>query len=547
MSVFSAQASALAGPADGMGQPAGQGLDVNILMGDTQTSRPQYTSTSALDAYRDARAIVRLIQCRECSLPLRTPLALPCGNSLCRACLPELHKRENISYPNTPSREQGFVCPFAECGKNHAVGDCSLDVTLQKIIERVGIEIARIRPRNTDTPTLLDERPKWKNIVDSSKEQDHPHSRILNGGRLVATFTMAELGELRFDSEVSYQTMSPAGNTWSTLDNSMLETLKETTRNELDCQVCYALLLDPLTLTCGHTFCRKCVARVLDHSPLCPVCRRDLNMPPSLDSEPGNKRLMSLLMNLCPEHVAAREEAAAQEEPPMTGEQNVPLFVVTLAYPSMPTFLHVFEPRYRLMIRRAVESGNRKFGMIMYNHPPTPQGELGTTDFMQYGTLLHIVSLELLPDGRSLIETVGVSRFRVKSYGRLDGYYVADVERINDVSLVEEETMEAAEVGTSSPAGDAIAQLDNLSTRELLQIGLAFVYRMRNISVPWLRQQVINSYGPPPENPALFSYWLASILPIRDVEKYKLLSTTSVRQRLKICAGWVRVLEGQRW
>ena len=547
MSVFSAQASALAGPADGVGQPSGQNLDVGALREDTLPSRAHYFSTNALDAYRDARAIVRLIQCRNCSLPLRNPLALPCGNSLCRPCLPELHNRENISYPSTPGREQGFVCPFAECGKNHAVGDCGLDVTLQKILERVGIEVARIRPLNTDTPTLLDERPKWKNIVDSSKEQDHPHSRILNGGRLVATFTMAELGELKFDSEVSYQTMSSSGNTWSTLDNSMLETLRETTRNELDCQVCYALLLDPLTLTCGHTFCRKCVARVLDHSPLCPVCRRELNMPPSLDSEPGNKRLMSLLMNLCPDHVAAREEAAAQEESPTTGEHNVPLFIVTLAYPSMPTFLHVFEPRYRLMIRRAIESGNRKFGMISYNHRASPQGDLGTPEFMQYGTMLHIVNLQLLADGRSLIETVGVSRFRVKSYGRLDGYYVADVERVNDVSLAEEEDMEASEVRSSAPAGDAIALLDNLPTQELLQIGLSFVTRMRNISVPWLRQQVIDSYGPPPDNPAIFPYWLACILPIQDPEKYKLLSTTSVRQRLKICAGWIRLIEGQRW
>ena len=547
MSIFSAQASALAGPADGVGEPAGRSLNVDTLMGSTPSLGLLISQPSGLNAYKDARAIVRLIQCRQCSLPLRNPLALPCGNSICRACLPELHKRENISYPSIPSRQEGFTCLFTECGRNHSLGDCSLDVTLQKIIERVGIEIARIRPRNTDTPTLLDERPKWKNIVDSSKERDQPHSRILNGGRLVATFTMAELGELRYDSEVSYQTMSPTGNTWQNLDNAMLETLKDTTRNELDCQVCYALLLDPLTLTCGHTFCRKCVARVLDHSPLCPVCRRELFMPPSIESEPGNKRLMSLLTSLCPEHVAAREEAAAQEEPHMSGERNVPLFIVTLAYPSMPTFLHVFEPRYRLMIRRAIESGDRKFGMMMYNHPPSPQGDLGNTDFMQYGTLLHIVSLELLPDSRSLIETIGVSRFRVKSYGRLDGYFVADVERVNDVSLAEEEHMEATEVGASSPAGDMIAQLDNLSTRELLQIGHAFVLRMRNISVPWLRQQVIDSHGPPPEDPALFPYWLASILPISDVEKYKLLPTTSVRQRLKICAGWVRRIESQRW
>ncbi|MCJ1363051.1 hypothetical protein MMC16_002157 [Acarospora aff. strigata] len=411
----------------------------------------------------------------------------------------------------------------------------------------VGKEIEKYKPMTSDSPTLLDELRR-KPMEGSSVSGEPPRSRVLCGGRLIATYSMVEMGELAYTSEASYRTMSPTGDEYQYLDVAVLEHLKEATRNELDCQVCYALILDPLTTSCGHTFCRKCVSRVLDHSNLCPICRRLLSMPPDVASVPSNKRLNQLLNGLCPDLVAQRAEAAAQEETGILGEKDVPLFVCTLAYPSMPTFLHVFEPRYRLMIRRAIENGDRKFGMMMYNRTGAPQGDLGQTQFMLYGTLLHIVSMQMMPDGRSLIETEGVSRFKVKSWRMFDGYIVGNIERIDDVSLAEEERLEASET-SAAPASptDLQGQLDRLSTRELLQVGISFIAKMRAASAPWLHERVLAAYGSPPTDPALFPYWFASILPIADEEKYKLLPTTSVREKLKITARWVRRIEAQRW
>lgn len=548
MSLFEGQNIAGNSPADRRTSSSSEANAVAaVLMGDG-LSHHQSRLIGGSDPHRGAREIVRLIQCSICSLPLRNPLTLPCGNSLCRSCLPELHTRTHISYPNTESRQEGFDCPFTTCGKDHSLGDCSQDVTLAKVMERVSIEVARCRPLTIDTPTLLDERPHWKNVVDSSKDSRIPSSRILNGGRLLATYTFAEIGELKFDSEVAYQTMSPSGDTYEHLDLAMLGHLKETTKSELDCQVCYGLMLDPLTTTCGHTFCRKCVARVLDHSTLCPICRRDLAMPPGVAKVPGNQRLSRLLTHLCPDLVAEREKAAAQEEAAMVGEKNVPLFVCTLGFPNMPTFLHIFEPRYRLMMRRAIESGNRKFGMVMYNQTGAPQGDLGSTDFVLYGTLLHINNMQIIPDGRSLLETMGVSRFKVKSWSTKDGYMVGDVERIDDIPLAEEEQVEATETtGPLVARNDLLGQLDRMSTQELLKVGIDFVNRMSAASAPWLHERVIAAYGPMPNDAALFPYWFASILPISDQEKYKLLATTSVRQRQKITARWVRRIEAQRW
>ncbi|KAI4125700.1 MAG: hypothetical protein LQ338_004128 [Usnochroma carphineum] len=373
---------------------------------------------------------------------------------------------------------------------------------------------------------------------------------MLNGGPLLATYTMAELGELRYSADLTYHTVLD-NDTYEELDIAMLATLKEATRNELDCQVCYALILDPVTTNCGHTFCRKCVARSLDHSNLCPICRHTLLVQPGARNELTNKRLATLLETLCPDLVAARAKAVLQEEQALAGaagDSNVPLFVCTLAFPSMPTFLHIFEPRYRLMMRRAVESGGGKFGMIMYNGRGEPGGDLGPVHFKQYGTLLQIRNLEIMPDGRSLVETVGLSRFRVTSWDMLDGYVVGHIDRVDDVPLAEEEQAEATETTEAPPApNDLGAQIDRMSTVQLLKVGADFVTRMRAASAPWLHERVIAAYGQPPDDPALFPYWFASILPIAEEEKYKLLPTTSVRERLKITARWVRRIEAQRW
>src|SRR5437762_5538322 len=74
--------------------------------------------SAGLDAHRDARAIVRLVQCSLCSYPLKNPMTLPCGNSLCRNCLPQLYIRENISYPDRLGRQHGFACHFPTVGRS---------------------------------------------------------------------------------------------------------------------------------------------------------------------------------------------------------------------------------------------------------------------------------------------------------------------------------------------------------------------------------------------------------------------------------------------
>lgn len=430
-----------------------------------------------------------------------------------------------------------------------------MDVTLSKVVAQAKISMDEFRPVIGEAPILLEEKDEWAAAGIASLSGRSPRSRALPGGRLIATYKMVELGELAHDAEVAYKPLSGATGDSKDLDATTLEAVKDKIRSEFDCQICYAIYLDPLTTTCGHTFCRKCLQRVLDHSSYCPICRRLLDLSHTIypAQYPSNARLVSLLAGLWPSLLTTRRALLATEESPSSPDLDLPLFVCTISFPTMPTFLHVFEPRYRLMMRRVLDS-DRRFGMLLHNPEQIPQPGLASTPpFFEYGTLLHIVSAQLLPDGRSLIETVGISLFRVLRHGVRDGYIVGDVERVEDLPLADEEALEIADT-TIAVDADADADVDAdaavganpfapLSTQDLMALCTAFVRRMRAASAPWMHARTLRVYGECPTSPAQFPWWFASVLPLPERDKYALLQTTSVRERLKICAAWVERIE----
>jgi ATP-dependent Lon protease len=84
-----------------------------------------------------------------------------------------------------------------------------------------------------------------------------------------------------------------------------------------------------------------------------------------------------------------------------------PLPVVLLPGARMP--LHIFEPRYRDMVRDALAT-DRRFGMMYHDwdrHGPF-LGEEG-----RVGTVAEIIQYQMLEDGRSMILIDGRERFHI--------------------------------------------------------------------------------------------------------------------------------------
>ena len=514
------------------------------------TSATEPPALPRVDAHQDARALIRLLQCSVCSYPLRNPTTLPCGNSVCKECLPPSQHRPHVTYPALPSRQYGVVCPIGECSQLHPLADCNVNVVLLKLMDvaRDYVRASQTRPElpKITMDEVLQPPPSSSRLSTDSNVLEKGHMHSAPGGKLNATFEFAEKGLLDYRSEVAYEATSASG-LERARDEEFLDMVKEALQKEMECQVCYSLMLDPTTTPCGHTYCRKCLARILDHSHLCPTCRRELFLPVSLSRQERNKYLVSLAESICPDLIAARREQSALEDRSAFEGLDTPLFPCTLAFPGLRTYLHIFEPRYRLMIRRAIES-NGHFGMLAYNRYLEPQGNLGRTQFLAVGTMLQIERYQVLPDGRSFIECKGVHRFRVCAHGMLDGYIIANVEKLEDMSLADEEQLEMEETSAQPVAeADADSLLSGRSTEELRDMLLAFIARARSQSARWFSARLLETYGEPPDDPASLPYWLAAVLPLVDEEKYRVLPTSSKRERLKIAARWVHRIESQRW
>ncbi|CAK0886177.1 unnamed protein product [Prorocentrum cordatum] len=212
--------------------------------------------------------------------------------------------------------------------------------------------------------------------------------------------------------------------------------------SSLECAVCYATLYQPVTVACGHTFCKRCLARQLDFERGCPLCRGPL--AGFIDQYAETAGLGQALQAVCPESVQLGLQALDQEIQDM--KEWSPIFVCTLAFPHQECPLHIFEPRYRLMMRRAITSGTRRFGMCA---PVRGPPEISQNGYSRIGTMLFIREIKMLPDGRSLVDCIGEYRFAVKDCGERDGYNVARVDKVVETSSAPDELVSRCRSATS--------------------------------------------------------------------------------------------------
>jgi Lon protease-like protein len=198
--------------------------------------------------------------------------------------------------------------------------------------------------------------------------------------------------------------------------------------------------------------------------------------------------------------------------------QSLPIFACGLALPHMPFSLHVFEPRYRLMVRQVLQSPSRLFGVVLSESSQGP-----ATVYRDIGTTMEILEAKSLLDGRLLVRCQGRERFRVVTRSMLDGYPVASVVDYDDVADEEEVTDEE----------------EDLTVDDYHELGKAFVAALMDelkLAHPALASDFDAYYGtlPTTSDPNVFAYWLASVLPVEDAIKYdRVLACRSLRGRLR--------------
>jgi Lon protease-like protein len=262
-----------------------------------------------------------------------------------------------------------------------------------------------------------------------------------------------------------------------------------------DCPLCSNLLYQPITTSCGHTFCKACLLRVMDHDNKCPMCRAVFHITPEYGV---SVVLHELIKQLLPEQYQKRKEEVEKEL--LEQQFNLPLFLLgdLVLFPGMSLPLHVFEPRYRLMIRRCLEGG-RRFGIL-----PSQSQDLG-----KIGCTAVIENHYVFPDGRNLIATMGSKRFKVLETWNQDGYACAKVQYFEDDPLITE--MEA--------------KIPDLFKSIKEKFSSKFASHVSAIE---------EKYGSSPTDPNLFVWWVLSFLPLSFDKRMAMLESTSPVDRLKM-------------
>lgn len=278
--------------------------------------------------------------------------------------------------------------------------------------------------------------------------------------------------------------------------------------DDFDCTICLKLLYEPVTTPCGHSFCRSCLFQSMDRSNRCPLCRTVL----FITSRTCNisVTLKNIIHKNFPEEYAERQSEDVNVANP--GVDLIPLFVMDIVLPCEKLPLNIFEPRYRLMVRRILE-GNHRMGMAILD---STMGHIA-----DFACEVEITECEPLPDGRFYIEVEGRRRFRILRSWDQDGYRVGEVEWVQDIHPPEE-TRERADLQELTTNAAEYARLWMTRAKEAARQDRRRLAELLNVE----------SMMPSPDDPERFSFWLMTLSKRRSSERLELLRLRDTKERI---------------
>lgn len=179
--------------------------------------------------------------------------------------------------------------------------------------------------------------------------------------------------------------------------------------------------------------------------------------------------------------------------------QELPLFPLpeVVLFPGRPLPLHIFEPRYRMMMNTVLDT-DKRFGVLLWD-PETKQPA-------KVGSCAEITQIERLPDDRINLLTVGQQRFRVLEYTRQKPY------RVGLIQWIDDEPVEGDLTFLTRDAQRLLSDVVRLSGKLM----------DRPIQLPAL-----------PDNPLELSYWIGGSFYGACEEQQSLLELQNTAQRLQ--------------
>jgi Lon protease-like protein len=187
--------------------------------------------------------------------------------------------------------------------------------------------------------------------------------------------------------------------------------------------------------------------------------------------------------------------------------ETMPLFPLgTVLYPGLVLPLHIFEERYRQLVRDLLAGPEpQRFGVIAIREG-RETGIAGISSLHEVGCTATLRQVEEYEDGRYDLVTVGTQRFRLVELDESQPYLQAEVDFLAEVTGDEATAALAARAVQNAFRG----YLDALSARGAGQI-----------SIPDL-----------PDEPLLLSYLVAASMIVELPDKQNLLAEPDAVRRL---------------
>jgi uncharacterized protein len=190
---------------------------------------------------------------------------------------------------------------------------------------------------------------------------------------------------------------------------------------------------------------------------------------------------------------------------------EVPLFPLgTVLFPHMPMALHIFEERYKTMMRDC-RRASTTFGIVAIRSGQETGG--GSVPY-EVGTLAQLDEIEELPDGGYNLVVMGASRFHVDALTHNRPYLVGSVHYLEDSPAPAADTERLAAAVTSAFRGYA-GQLRGIGQEDPVEFGL-------------------------PSDPELLSYLVAAAMQVETSQRQRLLEIDGTAERLAACLRLLR-------
>lgn len=174
----------------------------------------------------------------------------------------------------------------------------------------------------------------------------------------------------------------------------------------------------------------------------------------------------------------------------------------TVLFPYAQLQLHVFEERYRELVRECLEF-DRPFGVVLIRSG----SETGHADPYLVGTAVRILACHTYEDGRMDIQVQGERRFRIRQLDESRAFPVGRVEPV--VELEVEETPE------------------NVATIYRAKEDCELLVQRRFGNQDFSVKVVF------PPDPVALSFTIANLLSMENLEKQRLLETTDTFERFQ--------------